>query len=299
MLYKPCTISWLAPKGELLRIVVALHKRLLGILTIGGVTVLSLVPSIARAEDVLAPHWQDGPAGRFITNVNVAEPLPLAVEGLGVAPAIRQSPERGSPQAALAPPDVTQGGFQTLIESIARNNGIDPALIDAMIRTESNYNPWAISSKGARGLMQLIPETGRRFGVLDFFDPRQNIEGGVRYIKYLLDMFEGNIDLSLAAYNAGENLVARLGRIPPYPETRNYVRKIRALYTKPSSYVASNYVASNLADTTAMPAPVVSTKLDAPVTPPSGDAFMAVPVSISKWRDDRGVRHFSNLEPAN
>src|SRR6185295_6488747 len=100
----------------------------------------------------------------------------------------QQSPERLAPQAGPAMPDGTQGGFQTLIESIAKNNGVDPALIDAMIRTESNYNPFAISSKGARGLMQLIPETGRRFGVQDFFDPRQNIEGGVRYIKYLLEM---------------------------------------------------------------------------------------------------------------
>jgi hypothetical protein len=279
MLYKPCTISWLAPKSELLRIVVVLRKRLFCILTIGGVTVLSLIPSIARAEDEKTPHWQDGPAGRFITNVNDAEPGSLAVAG---------------PTAAPATPGITQAGFQTLIESISKTNGVDPALIDAMIRTESNYNPWAISSKGARGLMQLIPETGRRFGVQDFFDPRQNIEGGVRYIKYLLDMFEGNIDLSLAAYNAGESLVARLGRIPPYPETRNYVRKIRALYTKPSSFIASD-----LAIIAAQPVPAVSTNGDAPVPAPSAGTSTALPVSISKWRDDRGVRHFSNLEPVN
>jgi soluble lytic murein transglycosylase-like protein len=259
--------------------VVVLRKRLFCILTIGGVTVLSLIPSIARAEDEKTPHWQDGPAGRFITNVNDAEPGSLAVAG---------------PTAAPATPGITQAGFQTLIESISKTNGVDPALIDAMIRTESNYNPWAISSKGARGLMQLIPETGRRFGVQDFFDPRQNIEGGVRYIKYLLDMFEGNIDLSLAAYNAGESLVARLGRIPPYPETRNYVRKIRALYTKPSSFIASD-----LAIIAAQPVPAVSTNGDAPVPAPSAGTSTALPVSISKWRDDRGVRHFSNLEPVN
>jgi len=274
--------------------VVVLRNRLFCILTIGGVTVLSLVPSIARAEDELGPRWQDGPAGRFITNVNVADPTPPVVAGPAAATSTPQSPERLAPQAGPAMPDGTQGGFQTLIESIAKNNGVDPALIDAMIRTESNYNPFAISSKGARGLMQLIPETGRRFGVQDFFDPRQNIEGGVRYIKYLLEMFEGNIDLSLAAYNAGENLVARLGRIPPYPETRNYVRKIRALYTKPSSYVAPT-----LAVMAAQPVPVASTNAAALVSVQSEGTATALPVSISKWRDDRGVRHFSNLEPAN
>src|SRR5205085_7877829 len=91
---------------------------------------------------------------------------------------------------------------------------------------------WAVSNKGALGLMQLIPETGRRYGVRDFFDPQQNVDGGVRYLKFLLDKFKGNLDLSLAAYNAGENLVERLGSIPPIPETTNYVRRVRASYTK-------------------------------------------------------------------
>ena len=104
-----------------------------------------------------------------------------------------------------------------------------PALVRAVMKTESNFNRWAVSPKGALGLMQLIPATGRRYGVRDFFDPQQNIEGGVRYLKFLLEKFNGNLDLSLAAYNAGENLVERLGRIPPIPETTNYVRKIRAI----------------------------------------------------------------------
>jgi hypothetical protein len=161
-----------------------------------------------------------------------------------------------------------------------------------MIRTESNYNASAVSPKGAIGLMQLIPETGRRFGVQNFFDPQQNIEGGVRYIKYLLEMFGGNVDLSLAAYNAGENLVARLGKIPPYAETQNYVRKIRAVYTRPST--AS--LASSLKSEIIVPAtPVDTPKIvsagptDKPQDPPAAP--------IAKWMDDRGVRHFSNIEP--
>src|SRR5262249_9735568 len=149
-----------------------------------------------------------------------------------------QPPPIANPESAKpAVPDESSGSspYRTLIESISSRNGVDPDLIDAMMKTESNYNQWAISSKGARGLMQLMPETGRRFGVEEFFDPRQNIEGGVRYIKYLLEMFHGNVDLSLAAYNAGENLVARLGKTPPISETRNYVQKIRAAYAKPAT----------------------------------------------------------------
>src|SRR2546428_10311510 len=118
--------------------------------------------------------------------------------------------------------------LRKLVESISLSHGVDPALVRAVIKTESNFNRWAVSPKGARGLMQLIPETGRRYGVRDFFDPQQNVEGGVQYLKFLLDKFKGNLDLSLAAYNAGENLVERLGRIPPIPETTNYVRQVRA-----------------------------------------------------------------------
>jgi hypothetical protein len=164
-----------------------------------------------------------------------------------------------------------------------------------MIRTESNYNAWAVSPKGAIGLMQLIPETGRRFGVQNFFDPQQNIEGGVRYIKYLLEMFGGNVDLSLAAYNAGENLVARLGKIPPYPETRDYVRKIRAVYTKPStaslasSLKSEPFSPANPMDTPKIGPVVSSAPAEKPQDPPIAP--------IAKWMDERGVRHFSNIEP--
>ena len=249
--------------------------------------VLSLVPSIARAEDDSVPRWKDTPSGRVITNVNAVEPVPEAP----ASTATLRTPTTAPLQSAAAT-DLSESVLRSLVDSIAKDNGVDPALVDAMVRTESNYNPLAISSKGAMGLMQLIPETGRRFGVQDFFDPRQNIEGGVRYIKYLLNMFEGNVDLSLAAYNAGENLVARLGRIPPYPETRNYVRKIRALYTKPYSYVDSNLEAAAARTT-----PVVSAS--AAVSSPATITAVDPPAPISNWLDVRGVRHFSNIEPVN
>jgi soluble lytic murein transglycosylase-like protein len=125
--------------------------------------------------------------------------------------------------------------IQSLVHSIANTHGVDPQLVAAVMKVESNYNTRARSSKGALGLMQLIPETGRRFGVRDFFDPAQNIEGGVRYLKFLSEKFgPDNLDLQLAAYNAGENLVERLGRVPAIRETVDYVRKVRKIY-KPGS----------------------------------------------------------------
>lgn len=121
-------------------------------------------------------------------------------------------------------------GIGRLIDRIARKHGMDPELVKAVARVESNYNPTAISPKGALGVMQLLPETAERFGVADAYDPAQNIEGGIRYLKFLRDRFPGNLSLVLAAYNAGENAVRKHGGIPPYRETRDYVHKIRQLY---------------------------------------------------------------------
>jgi soluble lytic murein transglycosylase-like protein len=169
--------------------------------------------------------------------------------------------------------------LRALVNTIAANHGIDPGLIRAVIKTESNFNRWAVSPKGALGLMQLIPSTGRRYGVRDFFDPQQNVEGGVRHLKFLIEKFNGNLDLSLAAYNAGENLVERLGRIPLFPETTNYIRRIRALYGKPGGVS----VQANLA-----PEPA------APVEDQKDSAHR-----IFRSVDRRGVVHFSNIEPPN
>jgi Transglycosylase SLT domain len=118
----------------------------------------------------------------------------------------------------------------SLIQKAADRHQVDPDLIHAIVHVESGYDSRAVSSKGAIGLMQLIPATARRFGVEDPFDPRQNIEGGTSYLQYLLGLFDGNLALSLAAYNAGENSVLREGGIPPFPETQEYVRKVRSIY---------------------------------------------------------------------
>ncbi|MBI4456753.1 MAG: lytic transglycosylase domain-containing protein [Acidobacteria bacterium] len=120
--------------------------------------------------------------------------------------------------------------YDGYISKHASNYAVDPDLVRAVMVAESGFNPVAVSRRGAVGLMQLIPSTARRFGVRDLFQPEQNIEGGVKYLRFLLDTFDNDLKLALAAYNAGENVVKRLGGVPNYRETITYVRKILALY---------------------------------------------------------------------
>ncbi|MGE5491425.1 MAG: lytic transglycosylase domain-containing protein [Actinomycetota bacterium] len=120
--------------------------------------------------------------------------------------------------------------LSALVERHARARGLDPALVDAVVRAESAYQPRAVSPKGAVGLMQVMPDTGRRFGISDLADPDGNLRAGTAYLSYLLDLFD-DLSLALAAYNAGEGAVLRHGnRIPPYPETRAYVRGVLEAY---------------------------------------------------------------------
>ena len=118
--------------------------------------------------------------------------------------------------------------FYPLIRETASKYGVDEGLVQAIIKVESNYDPTAVSVKDCKGLMQLHPDTAQRFGVGNVFDPAENIEGGVRYLSYLMKNFD-ELDLVLAAYNAGENAVKRYDGIPPYSETRQYVQKVRSI----------------------------------------------------------------------
>lgn len=119
------------------------------------------------------------------------------------------------------------------IVRVAETYGVDEALIRAVIQAESGFRPTALSPKGAMGLMQLMPTTARRYGVVNPYDPVQNIDGGTRYLRDLLHMFDNDLELVVAAYNAGENAVIRHGRkIPPYSETQVYVPKVVAIYEK-------------------------------------------------------------------
>ncbi len=118
--------------------------------------------------------------------------------------------------------------FEHLIKASATKYGVSPALVRAVIQAESGYNPHAVSRAGASGLMQLMPGTAKSLNVSNTFDPKQNVDGGVRYLKFLLDTFKGDVSLALAAYNAGLSKVARYGGIPPYQETRTYVNRVLA-----------------------------------------------------------------------
>lgn len=138
-----------------------------------------------------------------------------------------------SPEVVEARPVETQAAaptaatFEEAIERVAAQHALPAGLIHSVIRVESNYNPFAVSSKGALGLMQLIPSTARRFGVANVFNPIENIQGGARYLRYLLDLYGGDYRLTLAAYNAGEGAVARYGGVPPFAETWNYLAQVR------------------------------------------------------------------------
>ncbi|GAC1687366.1 MAG: hypothetical protein PVS2B2_26220 [Candidatus Acidiferrum sp.] len=130
---------------------------------------------------------------------------------------------------------IDRDGSEKLVKEAAERHRIDPALVRAVIATESNWNAGAVSRRGAVGLMQLIPTTAERFGVNDLFSPQQNVDAGVRYLKKLLDRYNGNLDLALAAYNAGEGAVDRAHGIPAFRETRNYVQKVQQAYFRPGS----------------------------------------------------------------
>lgn len=128
--------------------------------------------------------------------------------------------------------------FHNMVEEKARRHNIDPQLVKAVIKAESNWNPNAVSPKGAQGLMQLMPSTASIMGVSNPFNPEANIDGGIRYLKYLLQKFDGNLTLALAAYNAGPKLVERIKSVPPIPETITYVSRVISYYSRGKGTVA-------------------------------------------------------------
>jgi len=186
--------------------------------TVSGTALLwtCIVAGVAHAGEIVAVVDERG--RRIYTNTHQLPPKPIDW-------ATRASQAQRAATSSNYYEDVDR-----LVQEVAGRFQLDPRLVHAIIQAESDYNPLAVSPRGALGLMQLIPATARRFGVADPFDPKQNIEGGVSYLKYLLDLFGGNLSLSLAAYNAGENSVLRWGGVPSFSETKAYVRKVREFY---------------------------------------------------------------------
>jgi soluble lytic murein transglycosylase-like protein len=134
--------------------------------------------------------------------------------------------------------------YDPIIERYAVRHGVDPVLVRAVIQVESNFDPRCVSHKGARGLMQLMPETAKRYGVRDLFDVEQNIRGGILYLADLLEMFPNDVSRALAAYNAGENAVIRNSGIPPYEETMTYVKRALTVYYGRPYGAATSFAAS-------------------------------------------------------
>jgi hypothetical protein len=177
---------------------------------------------LAGAWFRLAAEQGDAHAERMLRFVG-PPPGPVA------NPPCRLSDGRSADLALLGHHDPRRREIAAWVEQIAPEYGLDPVLVLAVIQAESNFNPLARSPKNAQGLMQLIPATAQRFGVRDVWDPQENLRGGMAYLRWLLDHFEGDLDLALAGYNAGEGAVQRHGGIPPYPETRAYVRQVSRL----------------------------------------------------------------------
>lgn len=144
------------------------------------------------------------------------------------------SPDLAAASPAL-PSSATEDRMERIVREAAERHSLDPALVKAVIRTESGWNPRAVSRKGAIGLMQLIPGTAQRYGVGNPYDPAQNVEGGTTYLRALLDRYNGDLTRSLAAYNAGERAVDESRGVPAIPETRRYVQKVTDAYFQPGS----------------------------------------------------------------
>jgi hypothetical protein len=174
----------------------------------------AVAPALAQAGHVTVVVHPDLRSGKLIQSVVVR---PKEVDNRVHEPL---------PEPIVNTPVALSSNLLEMIDQIALAYGVEGPLVHSVIRAESNYNAQAISPKGALGLMQLIPSTARRFGVLNPFDARQNIEGGVRYLRFLLDYYKNDYPKAIAAYNAGEGAVDRYQGIPPYMETRNYVYQV-------------------------------------------------------------------------
>jgi soluble lytic murein transglycosylase-like protein len=180
---------------------------------LASVLLLAGGPGAAPASDA-ANQLTDAEGVTHLTNVP-ADPRYRALRG-----------SSGSGAGWLRLPDRSPRAHAGIIDEIARRYGVSPGLVEAVVRVESGFDRTAVSPKGAGGLMQLMPDTAAALGVTDRFDARQNITGGVRHLRYLLDRYGGSVVMALAAYNSGEGVVDVYGGIPPYPETQRYVRRV-------------------------------------------------------------------------
>jgi hypothetical protein len=226
---------------------------------------IGILVSDARAQETSIPLNIEGPSVQLqrtpalvihevvvppvpVKNAPLKSPIASTKNAASKSTVAVASSTLPTSQPIVFPKPSTSGGeiwttgnpkYDELIAISAARNDVDPNLIVAVMRQESGFNSRALSYKGASGLMQLMPATARRFGVTNIFDAAQNIEGGAKYLRFLLDSFNGDVKLVLAGYNAGENAVVNSGyRVPRYRETQNYVRSISARYDASKNRVA-------------------------------------------------------------
>jgi len=214
---------------------IRVHTRLLmsrkKLFVLAGVSLLAILcqPRLGRADIY---QYTDDKGVIHFSNVSVGnskkfkrvktEPAAQREQEAAARPAIASSAPRQSSGAPAA--------YADIINTACDRHGVDPALVHAIVKVESDFNPTALSSKGAMGLMQLMPQTAMNMNVSNSFNPNENIDGGVKYLKYLMDRYEGNLSLALAAYNSGETAVKKWGTVPPFRETQNYVQRILKIY---------------------------------------------------------------------
>lgn len=193
---------------------------------------LALIAAPARAQ---IASYLDERGRRVYTNGDdlapqsrrAAKPTEGAKQTAAAGQAVQQAADSDRRTRAQA---IGRGTLDRLVQETAERHRVDPALVRAVVEAESNWNPWAVSHKGAQGLMQLVPGTAQRFGAADAFNPEQNVDAGVRYLRTLLERYGGDLNKSLAAYNAGEHAVDRVGGVPRFRETRHYVQKVTNTY---------------------------------------------------------------------
>ena len=201
-----------------------------------GMMILCTVPAHGQIVS-----YVDSGGKRVFINADPPATFRQAKASLSEAGASAGMAQRTTQSSLAASPVLTAAEkanrekIEVMIRDVSARYSVDPALVRAVIETESNYNSTAVSRKGAKGLMQLVPGTAQQLGVNNAFDPKQNLDGGVRYLHTLLERYNGDLDKALAAYNAGPGAVDRAGGVPRYRETREYVQKVTDSYFRPGS----------------------------------------------------------------